>query len=294
MEVLRRGLGDEKYAPCPLLVEHVAGRPPRPQVGRGLLPLLSAAPRLRAARVGATAAKTSSSARVRAVKSAAPFTSSTIQPPSAVGSRSTPTRSPPSASAAARASARPRAAARPARAARRARRSSATRPAAAMARDGADDAAAGDEQAQVVAARRHELLHDAARRVEPRRGRVPVLDRVARVRRACRSGRRRGPSVPKRGLSTTGGSSSGTGSHGATCTVGGCGHAGGGERHARSRACRAPARGSGRRSARSRRARSSVSSAHQPASMPSSDGSTSSRPSATSPRREPRDRLRRA
>ena len=35
MEVLRRGLGDEKYAPCPLLVEHVeAGRLGR-KSGRG-------------------------------------------------------------------------------------------------------------------------------------------------------------------------------------------------------------------------------------------------------------------
>ena len=35
MEVLRNGLGDEKYAPCPLLVEHVqAGRLGR-KSGRG-------------------------------------------------------------------------------------------------------------------------------------------------------------------------------------------------------------------------------------------------------------------
>jgi 3-hydroxybutyryl-CoA dehydrogenase len=35
MEVLRDGLGDEKYAPCPLLVEHVqAGRLGR-KSGRG-------------------------------------------------------------------------------------------------------------------------------------------------------------------------------------------------------------------------------------------------------------------
>ena len=32
MEVLESGLGDEKYAPCPLLREHVAGGPARPQV----------------------------------------------------------------------------------------------------------------------------------------------------------------------------------------------------------------------------------------------------------------------
>ena len=39
MEVLERGLGEPRYAPCPLLREHVAAGPARPQVGRGLLPL---------------------------------------------------------------------------------------------------------------------------------------------------------------------------------------------------------------------------------------------------------------
>ena len=47
MEVLQRGLGDEKYAPCPLLVEHVAGGPPRPQVGPRLLRVRVSAARLR-------------------------------------------------------------------------------------------------------------------------------------------------------------------------------------------------------------------------------------------------------
>ena len=41
MEVLERGLGDPKYAPCPLLREHVAGRPARPQVGPRLLHVLA-------------------------------------------------------------------------------------------------------------------------------------------------------------------------------------------------------------------------------------------------------------
>ena len=38
MEVLHRGLGNPKYAPCPLLRQYVAGGPPRPQVGSRLLP----------------------------------------------------------------------------------------------------------------------------------------------------------------------------------------------------------------------------------------------------------------
>ena len=37
-----RGLGDPKYAPCPLLVEYVAGRPARPEVGPRVLPYYSA------------------------------------------------------------------------------------------------------------------------------------------------------------------------------------------------------------------------------------------------------------
>ena len=37
MEVLHEGLGDPKYAPCPLLRQYVAGRPARPQVRPRLL-----------------------------------------------------------------------------------------------------------------------------------------------------------------------------------------------------------------------------------------------------------------
>ena len=104
MEVLVRGLGDEKYAPCPLLRRARPGRPPRPQVGTRLLHVRvsrqrdaaasSAARSLSARRV---AENTSSPSEYAAVKSAAPFTSSTVQPPPGVGRRSTPTRSPPSA-----------------------------------------------------------------------------------------------------------------------------------------------------------------------------------------------------
>ena len=156
------------------------------------------------------------------MKSTAPFTSSTTQVPTSAGSRSTPTRSPPIASAARSRSHTPPAAARSARAARRARRSSAIRRGAATRRDRADDLSARDDDAQVVAARRDELLRDRAGRIEPRPvrsvARAPVRSRPRR-----RSGSRLRPSEPKRGLRTIGGSSSGSGSHGATCTVRGCG-----------------------------------------------------------------------
>ena len=110
------------------------------------------------------------------MKSAAPFTSSTVQPPSGVGSRSTPTRSPPSASAAATASAsvsgggttgtrRAPSATFVRHSPRRARGETAptTRPPA-------------TSEPQVVAARRHELLTTPPVAVNQTRWRS-VLDR---------------------------------------------------------------------------------------------------------------------
>ena len=95
MEVLHRGLGDPKYAPCPLLRQYVQagrlGRKSRPRVLR-LLP--SGVARRRAVEDVVVQ-------RVHAVKSTAPFTSSTTQLAASAGSRSTPTRSPPIAAAAA-------------------------------------------------------------------------------------------------------------------------------------------------------------------------------------------------
>ena len=58
MEVLHRGLGNPKYAPCPLLRQYVAGGPARPQVRPRVLHVLTARARRQRRR---SAAKTSSS-----------------------------------------------------------------------------------------------------------------------------------------------------------------------------------------------------------------------------------------
>ena len=156
------------------------------------------------------------------MKSTAPFTSSTTQVPTSAGRRSTPTRSPPTAR-----SGRERDGARFGRRhdrlASRAERD--VRPPLARRGDAlhrSDHAPARDDETQVVAARGDELLRDRTGRVVPRP--TPAARR-ARGRSTSSSSQRTTsrPHDPKRGLKTIGASSSGNGSHGATCTVRGCG-----------------------------------------------------------------------
>src|SRR3977135_1362811 len=122
-----------------------------------------------------TAAKMLSSGRYSAAKSTAPLTARIVQP-SPSGSRSTATRSAPSASAAASASSAvpgggsvgsPPA---PDGSVRRALPPGGGPPPRARGGPpphGAEHLPAGDEDADVVADRRHELLHDRAGRDEP-------------------------------------------------------------------------------------------------------------------------------
>ena len=87
MEVLQRGLGDPKYAPCPLLRQYVqAGRLGR-KSGRGFYAYWPCGPSASRA-----SANTSSPSAYVPLKSTAPFTSSTTQVPRSDGSRSMPTR----------------------------------------------------------------------------------------------------------------------------------------------------------------------------------------------------------
>ena len=51
LQYLHRTLG-EKFRPCPLLEQHVEGRPPRPQGRQGRLRLLNDDPALQAGVVG--------------------------------------------------------------------------------------------------------------------------------------------------------------------------------------------------------------------------------------------------
>ena len=111
------------------------------------------------------------------------------------------------------------------------------------------------------------------------------VSRYARVRSIASSSSQRitsRPQEPKRGLKTSGGSSSGSGSHGATCSVRGCGTP------ASNNACAVMSLSWAATSVRrplstdtpaaARRSR-----AQSPGSTPSSDSRTSRRPRATSP-----------
>ena len=218
MEVLHRGLGNPKYAPCPLLRQYVqAGRLGR-KSGRGFYVL---ARRVSRERVRAPRRRRRRRASRCSLKSTAPFTSSTTQVPRSAGSRSTPTRSPPTAAAAAIAIAHA-SARRGDRLAPRAERD--VRPPLARCGDAAhsaDDAAARDDDA---AGRSRAVRRASARSRRSPRTTVRLAGRrvSARSTRRRRSGHVLAPE-PKRGLRTIGGSSSGSGSHGATCTVRGCG-----------------------------------------------------------------------
>ena len=218
MEVLRRGLGDEKYAPCPLLVEHVAAGRLGRKSGRGLLRATS-----NASSPGCVARLASSAARSR---QRAPHGREDLLAERVGGvevGRAVHLEHDPAALAASGAGRRRRGRRRsPPR--RRARAASAsgggttgTRRGAErdvrspfarlrVPRDRADDASRRDDQPQVVAARRDELLQHAAGRVEPdaaaRLVDVPASSSAAVSQRTTSR-----PQLPKRGFSTSGGSS---------------------------------------------------------------------------------------
>ena len=217
------------------------------------------------------------------MKSTAPFTSSTTHVPTSAGRRSTPTRSPSDRPGGGYGD-RARLGRRRHRLAPRAERD--VRPPFAGCGDAAhraDHAAARNDDAQVVAARRDELLRDGARRLVP--GRASASSASARSIASWSSQRSTSwPQEPKRGLRTIGGSSSGVGSQGATCTVRGCGHARGEERLRRSRACRVRRRACGARSGPSHPRRRGDRAPRARARSRRAMGRTSSRPSATSPR----------
>ena len=216
----------------------------------------------------------------RVLNSTAPFSSSTTSPPSASGMRSMPTRS---------ASTRGRGADRQlAGLGRRLDRLANgterdVRPPLAGrgdALDRADHGAAGDDEPEVVAQRRDELLDERAVAAEP----GPVDDRGEARRSAAASSQRTTsrPQLPKRGLTTTGGSS-GTLSVGAvTCVVRGWATpASPGRSLVASLSCAAtsvPGRFRTWTPAPSSRA-----SSQRPISIPSRLSATSSRPMATSP-----------